>query len=168
VQRDLLPLLEGSAVQTKHGNVNTDHILFICAGAFHSVKPSDLIAEFQGRLPVRVQLDPLTESDFVRILREPKNNLIRESQKLLETEGVELVFAEDAVETIAAVSWELNTYVQNTGARRLHTVFEKLLEDVNFNSPEMAKGTQVHIDAEFVTKTLKGMKEDMDLSKHVV
>jgi ATP-dependent HslUV protease ATP-binding subunit HslU len=168
VQRDLLPIIEGSEISTKYGDVRTDHILFICAGAFHSVKPADLIAEFQGRLPVRVQLDPLTEGDLRRVLREPKNNLIKESKKMLETEGVNLVFTEDAVERIAAITWELNTYVENTGARRLHTVFEKLLEEVSFECPEMEKGTEVVIDAEFVSKTLSSMMKDQQLQKYLL
>jgi ATP-dependent HslUV protease ATP-binding subunit HslU len=168
VQRDLLPIIEGSEISTKYGDVRTDHILFICAGAFHSVKPADLIAEFQGRLPVRVQLDPLTEADFSRILREPKNNLIKESKKMLETEGVDLVFTEEAIERIASVTWELNTYLENTGARRLHTVFEKLLEEVSFDCPEMEKGTEIVIDADFVTRTLSATMKDQQLQKYLL
>jgi ATP-dependent HslUV protease ATP-binding subunit HslU len=168
VQRDLLPIIEGSEISTKYGDVRTDHILFICAGAFHSVKPADLIAEFQGRLPVRVQLDPLTEADFRRILREPKNNLIKESKKMLETEGVDLVFTEDAIERLAQVTWELNTYVENTGARRLHTVFEKLLEEVSFECPEMEKGTEIVIDSDFVSRTLKSTLKDQQLQKYLL
>merc|ERR1711937_711636 len=168
VQRDLLPIIEGSEISTKFGDVRTDHILFICAGAFHSVKPADLIAEFQGRLPVRVQLDPLTEADFRRILREPKNNHIKESKKMLETEGVDLVFTEDAIERLAQVTWELNTYVENAGARRLHTVFEKLLEEVSLECPEMEKGTEIVIDSDFVSRTLKSTLKDQQLQKYLL
>lgn len=137
VQRDLLPLIEGTVISTKHGDVNTDHMLFIACGSFSEARPSDLIAELQGRLPVRVTLRPLSKHDFIRILTEPKNNLIIQHKALLKTEGVDLKFTDEAVEAIAEVADYLNLTVENTGARRLLTVLEKVLEDVSFNAPDL-------------------------------
>src|SRR5438874_7979348 len=149
VQRDLLPVVEGSTVNTKHGPVRTDHILFIASGAFHVSKPSDLIPEFQGRFPIRVELEALTQADFVRILTEPKNALIKQYVALLETEGVHLDFAQSAVEEIARIAAEVNERTENIGARRLHTVLERLLDEVSFTAPEM-HGRSVPIDSAYV------------------
>lgn len=153
VQRDLLPIVEGSTVPTKFGAVNTDHILFICAGAFHESKPSDLIPELQGRLPIRVELQPLAQADFVRILREPQNSLTNQYTKLLGVDGCQVEFAEDALEAIAEYAQELNDKTMNIGARRLHTMLERLLEDFLFDAPELAP-KQVTIDRRFVQEEL--------------
>ena len=136
VQRDLLPIIEGSVVQTKHGNVNTDQILFIASGAFHQCKPSDMLAELQGRLPVKVELKGLTRDDLLRILTEPEANVLKQQRALLETEGIDLEFAQSAVEHIASMAAEVNRTVDNIGARRLHTVLERIVEDVSFHAPE--------------------------------
>ncbi|KAF4700305.1 hypothetical protein FOZ62_022886, partial [Perkinsus olseni] len=194
VQRDLLPILEGSDVSTKHGNVNTDHILFICSGAFHSVKPGDMLAELQGRLPVRVTLSALTEHDFVRILTEPHHNLIEQHklkkeivhaprldgsvspiqrlfvvvQALLQTEGITLDFPEDGIKEIARIAFDLNTHVENIGARRLHTVMEKIMEEVSFDAPTMGDGTTVTVDAEMVRTKLKPLLSKGDLHKFIL
>jgi ATP-dependent HslUV protease ATP-binding subunit HslU len=167
VQRDLLPIVEGSTVQTKYGLVRTDHILFIAAGAFHVAKPTDLIPELQGRFPIRVELSPLTRGDFVRILTEPKNALLRQYQALVATEGVTLEFADDAVEEVAAIATELNERMENIGARRLHTVLTTLLEDLLYDLPDVQEGA-TRIDAAFVQDRLRRVVEDEDLRKYIL
>ncbi len=167
VQRDLLPIVEGTVVKTKYGPVRTDHILFIAAGAFHIAKPSDLMPELQGRFPIRVELNPLTREDFVRILKEPKNALTVQYIELLKTEGVELEFTEDALEEIARIAEDANNRTENIGARRLHTVMEKLLEDISFNAPELAS-QRIIIDARFVRAKLEGIVKDVELSKYIL
>ncbi len=167
VQRDLLPIVEGSKISTKYGLVRTDHILFIAAGAFHIAKPSDLLPELQGRFPIRVELKPLTKEDFVRILTEPKNALTKQYKALLETEGVEIEFTSDGIEEIARIAEEANTKAENIGARRLHTVIEKLLEEVSFNAPEM-KGEKIVIDREYVRSKLEDIIESEDLTKYIL
>jgi ATP-dependent HslUV protease ATP-binding subunit HslU len=167
VQRDLLPIVEGSTVNTKYGMVKTDHILFVASGAFHSAKPSDLIPEFQGRFPIRVELSSLTKEDFVRILTEPKNALIRQYEALLETEGVHLNFAADAVQEIALVASDVNERTENIGARRLHTILERLLDDISFSAPEM-RGKEVTIDAAYVRERLLPILKNEDLSRYIL
>jgi ATP-dependent HslUV protease ATP-binding subunit HslU len=167
VQRDLLPLIEGSAVQTKYGPVRTDHVLFIAAGAFHKVKPSDLAPELQGRLPIRVELSPLKEEDLARILSEPENCLVRQYRALLETEGVELVFRDEAVRAIAAHAARENLRVEDIGARRLSALMERLLEEISFDAPNM-DGTTVIIDESFVLSRLGTLDEDADARKYVL
>jgi ATP-dependent HslUV protease ATP-binding subunit HslU len=167
VQRDLLPIVEGSTVTTKYGVVRTDHILFIAAGAFHVSKPSDLIPELQGRFPIRVELDPLTPADFVRILTEPRNALVRQYVELLGTEAVHLTFTPDAVDAIAETAMQVNTATENIGARRLYTIMEKLLEDVSFDAPAMA-GKELTIDAAYVHTRLAEITRDQDLSRYIL
>lgn len=167
VQRDILPIIEGSTVITKYGPVRTNHILFIAAGAFHVSKPSDLIPELQGRLPIRVELDSLREDDFKRILTEPKNALVRQYTELLATEGVRITFTEDAIAEIARMAAEVNSQSENIGARRLHTIMEKLLEDLSFSAPELA-GQTVNIDADYVREKLEGIVKNEDLSKYIL
>jgi len=167
VQRDLLPIVEGSAINTKYGIVKTDHILFICAGAFHSSKPSDLIPEFQGRIPIRVELDSLTEDDFYLILKEPDNALLKQYSALLLTEELTLTFEEDAIREIAAMSAKVNDRTENIGARRLHTVLEKLLEDISFDAPDR-RNTKIVIDGDHVRDKLKDIIEDEDLSRYIL
>ena len=167
VQRDILPIIEGSTVQTKHGTVRTDHILFIAAGAFHASKPSDLIPELQGRLPIRVELDALTEEDFVRILTEPKNALVKQAKALLATEGVELEFTRSAIEEIAHIARVVNEQTEDIGARRLHTIMERVLEDISFDAPERA-GRKVRIDRRYVRARLKDVLEQKDLSRYIL
>ncbi|MBM3303049.1 MAG: AAA family ATPase, partial [Deltaproteobacteria bacterium] len=167
VQRDLLPIVEGSTVTTKYGMVKTDHILFIAAGAFNLSKPSDLLPELQGRFPIRVELDPLSREDFIRILKEPKNALVTQYKSLLATEGVDLVFEESAVDEIALIASKVNERMENIGARRLHTVMEKLLDDISFNAPDM-DGKRVVIDKEHVVEKLKDIIEDEYLSKYIL
>jgi ATP-dependent HslUV protease ATP-binding subunit HslU len=167
VQRDLLPIVEGSTVNTKYGMVRTDHILFIASGAFHSVKPSDLIPEFQGRFPIRVELSSLGKDDFVRILLEPKNALIKQYIALLETEAVHLSFQEDAIAEIAGIAADVNEKTENIGARRLHTVIERLLDEISYSAPEM-KGQQVVIDAQYVRDRLGPILKDEDLSRYIL
>jgi ATP-dependent HslUV protease ATP-binding subunit HslU len=167
VQRDLLPIVEGSTVSTKHGPVRTDHILFIASGAFHIAKPSDLIPEFQGRFPIRVELEALTQADFIRILTEPENALTRQYTALLATEGVDLVFREDGVAEIARVAAVVNERTENIGARRLHTVMERLLDELSFDAPEMG-GRQVVIDGDTVRARLDGILQDQDLSRFIL
>ena len=167
VQRDLLPIVEGSTVTTKYGPVKTDHILFIASGAFHMVKPSDLIPELQGRFPIRVELDALGEKEFVRILTEPKNALLLQYMALLRTEGVDVVFEDDAVENIARIAEEVNNRTENIGARRLHTVMERLLEDILFDAPDM-KNKRMVIDKAYVESKLKEIKNDEDLSRYIL
>ena len=167
VQRDLLPIIEGSTVATKFGPVKTDHILFIAAGAFHMAKPSDLIPELQGRLPIRVELENLTEDDFRRILREPKNALTKQYQLLLETEGVAIEFTEEALDEIAKLAVEVNEKTENIGARRLHTVMEKLLEEVLYQAPEVPV-RNIRFDRETVRERLSGLVKDVDLSRYIL
>ena len=167
VQRDLLPIVEGSTVNTKYGMVKTDHILFIASGAFHSTKPSDLIPEFQGRFPIRVELSSLSKEDFVRILTEPKNALIKQYEALLETEGVHLRFADNAVQEIAQIASDVNERMENIGARRLHTILERLLDEVSFSAPEI-HGKEVAIDAEYVRERLSPILKDEDLSRYIL
>ena len=167
VQRDLLPIVEGSSVPTKYGPVKTDHILFIASGAFHLCKPSDLIPELQGRFPIRVELDSLGQKEFERILTEPKNALVLQYVELLKTEGLEVAFSDDGIARIAAIAEEVNTNTENIGARRLHTIMECLLEDLLFDAPDM-HGQQVKIDAAFVDDKLKDIKDDEDLSRYIL
>ncbi len=167
VQRDLLPIVEGSTVTTKHGPVRTDHILFIAAGAFHMTKPSDLIPELQGRFPIRVELEPLGKGEFVRILKEPYNALTKQYVALLETENVNIEFTDDAVEEIANIAAAVNDKAENIGARRLHTVLEKLLEDISFEAPERKNGKLV-IDSIYVRTQLADIVKDEDLSRYIL
>jgi len=167
VQRDLLPIVEGSAVQTKHGTVRTDHVLFIAAGAFHVAKPSDLIPELQGRFPIRVELTPLGKDDFVRILTEPRNSLVRQYTELLATEGVALSWKEDGIAAIAELASRVNDRTEDIGARRLHTVMEKLLEDLSFDAPDLG-GSQHVVDEAFVRGRLEGLIADEDLSRFIL
>jgi ATP-dependent HslUV protease ATP-binding subunit HslU len=167
VQRDLLPLVEGSTVSTKYGTVRTDHILFIASGAFHLANPSDLIPELQGRLPIRVELRALTTEDFVRILTEPDASLTDQYKALLQTEGVGLEFTEDGIRRIAEISWQVNERTENIGARRLHTVLERLLEDVSFNATELDRVT-VTVNAAYVDKNLSELAADEDLSRYIL
>jgi ATP-dependent HslUV protease ATP-binding subunit HslU len=167
VQRDLLPIVEGSSVTTKYGIVRTDHILFIAAGAFHVAKPSDLIPELQGRFPIRVELEPLTREDFVRILTEPQNALIRQYVELLKTERVTLRFLPEAVEAVADIAMRVNASTENIGARRLYTIMEKLLEDISFDAPDMP-GKDLTIDAEYVRQRLADIWRDQDLSRYIL
>ncbi|MHB1417183.1 MAG: ATP-dependent protease ATPase subunit HslU, partial [Chloroflexota bacterium] len=167
VQRDLLPIIEGSTVMTRYGPVHTDHMLFISAGSFHHSKPADLIPELQGRFPLRVELHSLSQADFERILAEPKNSLIKQYQALLSTEGIELEFAPDAIGEISRIAREMNERAENIGARRLHTVMEKLLEDLSFNAPDHA-GQKVIVDANYVRERLSGLLHDEDLSRYIL
>lgn len=167
VQRDLLPLIEGTVVSTKHGNVKTDHILFVAAGAFHSCKPSDLMAELIGRLPIRVELNPLTKNDLRRILTEPENNLIRQQIELLNTEGVELVFSDAAIDKIAQVTAEVNQNTEDIGARRLHTVIERIVEDISFNAPAL-RGQTITVDAVQVHDALGDLMVKSDLTRFIL
>ncbi|MDH7481370.1 MAG: ATP-dependent protease ATPase subunit HslU [Armatimonadota bacterium] len=167
VQRDILPIIEGSTVITKYGPVRTNHILFIAAGAFHVTKPSDLIPELQGRLPIRVELDSLQEKDFERILTEPKNALVKQYTALLATEGVSITFTKDAISEIARIAAEVNAQSENIGARRLHTVMERLLEDISFNAPELTS-SPITIDAAYVREKLEDIVKNEDLSKYIL
>jgi ATP-dependent HslUV protease ATP-binding subunit HslU len=167
VQRDLLPIVEGSNVNTKYGMVRTDHILFIAAGAFHMTKPSDLIPEMQGRFPIRVELDPLTREDFVRILTEPHGSLTRQYTELLATEGVRLSFTAEAVERIAEMACEVNERTENIGARRLHTIMEKLLEDLLFSAPDIG-GQEIAVPAAYVDEKLADIVRDVDVSRYIL
>jgi ATP-dependent HslUV protease ATP-binding subunit HslU len=167
VQRDLLPVVEGTTVTTKHGPVKTEHILFIAAGAFHISKPSDLIPELQGRFPIRVELDPLGKDEFVRILTEPYNALTKQYTALLATEDIEIAFKKDAIEEIAGIAATVNEKTENIGARRLHTVLEKLLEDISFEAPEKKNG-KLHIDKEYVQTKLTDIVKDEDLSRYIL
>ena len=167
VQRDLLPIIEGTTVNTKYGIVKTDHVLFIGAGAFHVAKPSDLIPELQGRFPIRVELDSLSQKDFVRILTEPKNALAMQYRALLGTEGLEIHFTEDAIDEIARTAEEINTTSENIGARRLHTIMEKVMEDISFEASDLDKG-QVKIDRAYVRGKIADIVKDVDLSKYIL
>jgi ATP-dependent HslUV protease ATP-binding subunit HslU len=167
VQRDLLPIVEGSTVTTKYGPVKTDHILFIAAGAFHVAKPSDLIPELQGRFPIRVELEPLTKDDFIRILTEPQNALLKQYKALLETEGVTLDFTREGTEAIAATAVQVNEQSENIGARRLFTIMERLLEEISFEAPELTE-KKLTIDAQAVQDRLKDIVKDQDLSRYIL
>jgi ATP-dependent HslUV protease ATP-binding subunit HslU len=173
VQRDLLPIVEGTHVQTRYGHVRTEHILFIAAGAFHNTKPSDLMPELQGRFPIRVELKDLTKDDFVRILKEPKNSLTRQYTALLETEGVTLEFTDEAIDTLADFAFRVNQTTQNIGARRLYTILERLVEDLSFEAPDMPLGpdsqpNKVQITAQYVKDRLTEVAEDEDLSRYIL
>lgn len=168
VQRDLLPIIEGTTVSTKHGNVNTDYILFIASGAFHSLKPSDLLPELQGRLPIRVNLKGLTEDDLYRILTEPVANLVRQQVELIGTEGVNLVFEDDAIREIARMAAHLNRTVENIGARRLHTVMERIMEELSFKAAEIEKGSTLTVDKALVQERLSDVMQTTDLSKYIL
>jgi ATP-dependent HslUV protease ATP-binding subunit HslU len=167
VQRDLLPIVEGTSVSTKYGMVRTDHILFIAAGAFHVSKPSDLIPELQGRFPIRVELSSLTHEDFVRILKEPRNALLKQYRALLATEGVEIEFTEDAVEAIASYSMMVNERTENIGARRLHTIMEKVLDELLFEAPELSQKKWI-VDGDYVRKMLDEIAKDDDISRYIL
>jgi len=167
VQRDILPIVEGTTVNTRHGFVRTDHILFIAAGAFHVSKPSDMIPELQGRFPIRVELKSLSVEDFIRILKEPKNALAKQYTALLETEGIKLAFTDDALEEVARFAARVNESSENIGARRLHTIMEKLLEEVSFEGPDLKKKS-VRIDAAYVRKQLADIVKDQDLSRYIL
>ena len=167
VQRDLLPLIEGTTVSTKHGPIKTDHILFIASGAFQLAKPSDLLPELQGRLPIRVELDALKEEDFIRILKEPDNSLIKQYKELLKTENVNLEFTDDGINMLAKISAEVNASVENIGARRLHTIIEKVLDDISFNATDRG-GETIIIDQNYVQNNLGNLVKDTDLSKFIL
>ncbi|HEX7615886.1 MAG TPA: ATP-dependent protease ATPase subunit HslU [Thermoanaerobaculia bacterium] len=167
VQRDLLPLVEGTTVKTKHGMMKTDHVLFIAAGAFHMAKPSDLIPELQGRFPIRVALDALTDGDFLRIITEPEHALPKQSAALLAADGIELVFAADGLEEIARAAAEVNRNLENIGARRLHTILETVLEEISFAGPD-ASGARIVVDRPYVERALQGLVKDRDLSRFVL
>ena len=167
VQRDLLPLIEGTTVSTKHGPIKTDHILFIASGAFQLAKPSDLLPELQGRLPIRVELDALKEEDFIRILKEPDNSLIKQYKELLKTENVNLEFTDDGIDMLAKISAEVNSSVENIGARRLHTIIEKVLDDISFNATDRA-GETIKVDQKYVQENLGNLVKDTDLSKFIL
>ena len=167
VQRDLLPLIEGTTVNTKHGPIKTDHILFIASGAFQLAKPSDLLPELQGRLPIRVELSALNEKDFIRILKEPDNSLIKQYKALLKTENVDLEFKDDGIEMLAKISTEVNSSIENIGARRLHTIIEKVLDDISFNATDKS-GEKIIVDKDYVKKNLGDLVKDTDLSKFIL
>jgi ATP-dependent HslUV protease ATP-binding subunit HslU len=166
VQRDLLPLIEGCTVSTKYGMIRTDHILFIASGAFHLAKPSDLIPELQGRLPIRVELHPLTPSDFNRILTEPDASLVEQYVALLGTEGIEVTFTEEALTRIAELAWQVNENTENIGARRLHTVMERLLDEVSFSAGDTTNS--LHVDVAYVNDHLESLVTDQDLSRYIL
>ena len=167
VQRDILPIVEGTTVNTRYGMVRTDHVLFIAAGAFHVSKPSDLIPELQGRFPIRVELQSLTMDDFIRILTEPKSSLVKQYTALLETEGVKLEFTKEALAEIARFAFRVNEGTENIGARRLHTIMERVLDEISFSAPER-KGEQITVDAEYVGKMLADIVKDQDLSRYIL
>jgi len=167
VQRDLLPLIEGTTVSTKYGPIKTDHILFIASGAFQLAKPSDLLPELQGRLPIRVELEALTSDDFKKILREPDNSLIKQYKALLKTENVDLEFSDDGIDAIANIATEVNSTVENIGARRLHTIIEKVLDDISFTATDRA-GEKIEINSEYINKNLGDLVKDTDLSKFIL
>ena len=167
VQRDILPIVEGTTVNTRYGMIRTDHVLFIAAGAFHVSKPSDLIPELQGRFPIRVELDSLTVDDFVKILREPKNALVKQYTALLETEGIKITFTEDAIQEIAKFAATVNEQTENIGARRLHTIMERLLDEISFEGPDLKKKT-VKIDSAYVQKQLSAIVKNQDLSRYIL
>jgi len=168
VQRDLLPLIEGTTVATKHGAVKTDHILFIASGAFHLSKPSDLLPELQGRLPIRVELKALDRDDFRRILTEPEASLVKQYRALLATENIELEFQPDAIDEIALLAEQINATVENIGARRLHTILERLLDEVSFNASDQPAGTSIVIDADYVRERVGALAQNADLSRFIL
>ena len=167
VQRDLLPIIEGTTVSTKYGPIKSDHILFIASGAFHLSKPSDLLPELQGRLPIRVELQALTKNDFIKILNEPENSLIKQYKALLKTEKIKLEFAKDSIEEIAKLATEINSNIENIGARRLHTVLEKLIENISFTASER-KGEKIMISSKQVKEEVGKLAKDTDLSKFIL
>jgi ATP-dependent HslUV protease ATP-binding subunit HslU len=167
VQRDILPIVEGTTVNTRYGFVRTDHILFIAAGAFHVSKPSDMIPELQGRFPIRVELKSLTQQDFIRILKEPKNALIKQYTALLETEGIKLTVTDEALEEVARLAAHVNETTENIGARRLHTIMEKVLEQISFEGPDLKK-KNVKIDAAYVRLQLTEIIKDQDLTRYIL
>jgi ATP-dependent HslUV protease ATP-binding subunit HslU len=167
VQRDILPIVEGTTVNTRYGFVRTDHVLFIAAGAFHVSKPSDLIPELQGRFPIRVELKSLSEEDFIRILKEPKNALVKQYMALLETEGIKLTFTDDAIEEVARIGAQVNRDTENIGARRLHTIMEKVLEQISFEGPDLKKKT-IKLDSAYVREQLQDIVKDQDLSRYIL
>ena len=167
VQRDLLPIIEGTTVSTKYGSIKTDHILYIASGSFHLSKPSDLLPELQGRLPIRVELNALTKNDFIKILNEPENSLIKQYKALLKTEKVDLDFGKDSIEEIAKLATEINSNVENIGARRLHTVLEKLIENISFNATEN-KGKKIKITSKQVKDEVGKLAKNVDLSKFIL
>ena len=168
VQRDLLPIVEGSGVMTKYGMVKTDHILFIASGAFHSAKPSDLIPEMQGRFPIRVELSSLSEEDFYKILTVPKNALIKQYQTLMKSEGVDVIFTDEAIRDVARIAAEVNAEVENIGARRLHTILTTLLEDILFDVPDANRESEIVVDSELVETRLSEIVRDRDLSQYIL
>jgi ATP-dependent HslUV protease ATP-binding subunit HslU len=167
VQRDILPIVEGTTVNTRYGMVRTDHILFVAAGAFHVSKPSDLIPELQGRFPIRVELQSLTVEDFIKILTEPKSSLVKQYTALLETEGLKLEFTQESLEEVARFAFRVNEGTENIGARRLHTIMERVLDEISFNAPDM-KEKQVNVDGDYVRKTLADIVKDQDLSRYIL
>ncbi|MEO8494906.1 MAG: AAA family ATPase, partial [Planctomycetota bacterium] len=167
VQRDLLPIVEGTTIQTRYGYVKTDHVLFIAAGAFHRAKPSELMPELQGRFPIRVELTALTKADFVRILTEPNSSLTKQYAALMGTEDITVTFTDDAVDALASYAYQVNQSTQNIGARRLYTIMERLLEELSFEAPDMKK-CDVEVDAAYVTARLKDIADDEDLSKYIL
>jgi ATP-dependent HslUV protease ATP-binding subunit HslU len=167
VQRDLLPLIEGTSVNTKHGSINTNHILFIASGAFQLAKPSDLLPELQGRLPIRVELTALTSDDFRRILEEPDHSLIKQYKALLKTENVDLDFTKNGIEKIAKLATEINASVENIGARRLHTIIERVLDDISFTATDRG-GEKIIVDENYVTKNIGELTQDTDLTKFIL
>ena len=168
MQRDLLPLIEGTTINTKYGNVNTDYILFVASGAFHAVKPSDLLPELQGRLPIRVELKGLTEEDLYRILTEPVANLVRQQIEMIGTEGVELKFDDDAIREIARMAALLNKTVENIGARRLHTVMERIMEELSFQAAEESPGAEMTVSKDLVESRLSEVTKKTDMSKYIL
>lgn len=168
VQRDLLPLIEGTTITTKYGSIKTDHILFIASGAFHMAKPSDLLPELQGRLPIRVELNPLSEDDMMRILTEPEASLIKQYTALLATDGVTIEFSKDGVKELAALATKINREVENIGARRLHTIMERLLETISFDAPDKERGSKVKVNAAYVQKHIGDLAKNTDLSKFIL
>jgi ATP-dependent HslUV protease ATP-binding subunit HslU len=167
VQRDLLPLIEGTNVTTKYGAITTDHILFIASGAFHLSKPSDLLPELQGRLPIRVELNPLTKHDLVKILKEPESSLIKQYSALIATEGIKIEFTDESIEAIANYAASFNSEVEDIGARRLHTILEKLLEDISYNASDTEK-KKIIIDKDFVDQQLSSFVKNLDLAKFIL
>ena len=167
VQRDLLPIVEGTTIQTRYGYIHTDHVLFVAAGAFHKVQPSDLMPELQGRFPIRVELSDLTKDDFIRILTEPKSSLTKQYTALLKTEGIDVVFTGDAIDALASYAYQVNQTTQNIGARRLYTIMERLLEEVSFESPDMKMG-KVEVNGSYVAERLQDVADDEDLSKFIL
>ena len=167
VQRDLLPLIEGTSVSTKYGTIKTEHILFIASGAFQLAKPSDLLPELQGRLPIRVELDALNSDDFKRILKEPDNSLIKQYKALLKTENVDLEFTEDGIDTIPNIASDVNSKIENIGARRLHTIIERVLDEISFTATDRA-GEKISINSDYIQKNLGELVKDTDLSKFIL